>query len=84
MSRFDILEEGSRVLVFDSRLFKDDTLTPSSVTMKPATIVRRYGTKLTFLGITHNYDDMVDVIFDHRPGVESKRHFSYGVILIDN
>ena len=36
---------GDRILVFDHRLFKDDVSTPLSVTMQPATIVRRYGKK---------------------------------------
>ena len=34
---------GDRVIVFDSSLFKDDVSTPLSHTMRPATVVCRYG-----------------------------------------
>jgi|HubBroStandDraft_2_1064218.scaffolds.fasta_scaffold868868_1 hypothetical protein len=63
-----------RVLVFDHRLFKDDVSTPISYTMKPATVVRRYGIK-------HNdmiYPDLIDVVFDHRPETVSVSHFTSG------
>ena len=35
---------GTRLLMFDSRLFKDDRTTPLSLTMQPCTILRWYGT----------------------------------------
>ena len=62
---------GDRVLVFDSRLFVDDRKTPPSVTMKPATVLRRYGYRSEQFGV---YDDLVDVDFDHRG--ESRAHFT--------
>jgi len=34
---------GTRVLVFDRTLFKDDKKTPLSMTLKKATVVCRYG-----------------------------------------
>ena len=52
---------GTRVEVFDHLLFKDDQSTPISVTMKPATVVLRYG----YIGHFGIYVDVVDVIFDH-------------------
>jgi len=65
---------GSRVTIFDPLLFKDDLSTPPSITIKPATVVRRYG----FRSI-HNperiYPDCIDVVFDHRPGKVSHGHF---------
>ena len=35
---------GSRVLVFDGRIFKNDKDTPLSMTMRPAIVVCRYET----------------------------------------
>lgn len=72
-----ILMPGDRVEVFDNTLFCDDISTPLSVTMKPATIVCRYGRKSQF-GI---YPDLVDVVFDHRPERVSKAHFTNFVVL---
>jgi hypothetical protein len=70
---------GDRVLVFDWRLFKDDISTPLSVTMKPATVVCRYGAlKQTYLSGDLElgpYPDLCDVKFDHREEV-SKGHFT--------
>ena len=66
---------GTRLLVFDYRLFKDDVTTPSSDTWKPATVVCRYGFKSKWHG---NYPDVVDVIFDHQPEQVSKSHFTKG------
>jgi hypothetical protein len=71
---------GDRVLVFDPRLFKDDVSTPPSMTMKPATVVCRYGYKHVAANEDESdrvYPDLVDVEFDHR-GL-SKGHFIYGV-----
>src|SRR5260221_7047258 len=61
---------GDRVMVFDSRAYKDDISTPLSITMKPATIVSRYGKVKANdrLGlILGPYPDLIDVIFDCRP-----------------
>lgn len=73
---------GDRVMVFDPRLFVDDKSTPSSMTMKPATVVCRYGYKQPAVPFEEGakdwiYPDLVDVEFDHR-GL-SKGHFTYGV-----
>jgi len=72
----DILP-GVRVLVFDYRLFKCDIETPLSHTMRPATVVCRYGRVDEWNGI--QYPDLVDVVFDHRPERVSCGHFTYGV-----
>jgi len=66
---------GSRVVVFDPRLFKNDKVTPLSVTMQPAVAVRRYGTRSKHFGI---YPDLLDVQFDH-DGRISRGHFTRGV-----
>jgi len=71
---------GDRVMVFDSRSYVDDVITPISMTMKPATIVSRYG-KLkehykTCDYVSGPYPDLIDVIFDHRPNEVSKGHFT--------
>ncbi len=69
---------NDRVLVFDSRLYKDDVSTPLSMTMKPATIVNRYGSlkKDYVSGSLGPYPDLIDVVFDHRPEEVSKGHFT--------
>lgn len=72
---------GSRVLVFDSSLFIDDVTTPLSYTLRPATVIRRYGRLRKDYGndlILGPYPDLVDVVFDHREGV-SKGHFTNSV-----
>lgn len=72
---------GTRVMVFDPRLFLDDRKTPSSHTIRPATVVRWYGQRGT-----HRrewlYPSLIDVIFDYRPGVESRAHFTSHVEVI--
>lgn len=71
---------GTRVKVFDHLLFKDDFSTPISVTVRPATVIRRYEYISPFgLG---NYPDVVDVIFDHRPNKVSRAHFTEYVEVI--
>ena len=76
---------GDRVKVFDSFLFKNDKSTPLSVTMKPATVVCRYGKKERALdqdGFWY-YPDLVDVIFDHLPAKYiSHAHFTNGVDIL--
>ena len=66
---------GSRVKVFDGRLFVNDKATPLSVTMKPATVVKRYGYRSEY-NREWVYPDCVDVIFDHWPERVSKGHFT--------
>ena len=73
---------GDRVMVFDSLLYVDDKTTPLSHTVRPATVVCRYGYKVFYPASMDKpwiYPDNVDVLFDHRPKSVSKRHFTYGV-----
>lgn len=70
---------GSRVLVFDSGLYQDDVSTPLSITMKPATVVCRYGVSAEHTHGLGNYPDLVDVKFDHKPMFVSRGHFTDGV-----
>lgn len=67
---------GDRVIVFDHRLFDNDKTTPLSVTMRPATVLRRYGKKCHYpiSEETYFYPDLIDVDFDHRG--ESNGHFT--------
>ncbi len=74
----DILP-GDRVMAFDPFLFKDDVSTPLSYTVRPATVVARYGYKTSYDGVECIYDDLVDVQFDHRPEQISHGHFTRGV-----
>lgn len=69
---------GSRVMVFDHRLFVDDRSTPLTVTMQPATVTCRYGFESRF----GRYPDCIDVVFDH-DGQESRGHFTDGVIELE-
>ena len=81
------LMPGDRVMVFDPRLYVDDFKTPLSVTVKPATVVARYGKKVNN-NLTNNkdcfYPDLVDVKFDHRPDDISEGHFTHAIKRIDN
>jgi hypothetical protein len=76
---------GDRISVFDPRLFIDDKRTPLSTTMKPATVVCRYGKKVFWPHMDKPwiYPDLVDVEFDHRPGEVSKGHFTSGVKILE-
>lgn len=70
---------GTRVMVFDYSLFKDDKSTPLSVTVKPATVVRWYGQDYSnhpaeSMRALGNYPSLIDVDFDHR-GL-SRGHFT--------
>ncbi len=77
--KIDHAYPGSRVMIFDASLFKDDVSTPLSHTMRPATVVCRYGKRqATYCDgdITLGpYPDLVDVVFDHRPETVSHGHF---------
>ena len=70
---------GSRVKVFDHRRFKNDVDTPLSVTIRPATVVCRYGMKYKISG--YRYPDLIDVIFDGETNI-SHAHFTHGVHLM--
>lgn len=72
---------GSRVKVFDHRRFIDDVTTPLNVTIRPATVVCRYGRKDIITGHEYTYDDLIDVIFDGEFEI-SHAHFTHGVHLI--
>lgn len=62
---------GCRVLVFDSRRFVNDVATPLSVTLRPATVIRRYKRR-SFGG--RGMDDLVDVRYDGEDRI-SRGHF---------
>jgi len=64
---------GSRVNVFDPLLYINDVKTPLSHTVRPATVVCRYG-KYS-MNARYRYPDLVDVKFDHRPRI-SHGHFT--------
>jgi len=71
--------EGDRVKVFDYTLFINDIKTPLSHTMRPAVVVCHYGYVSEWLEKevgreAAKYDDIIDVIFDHRPNKISKGH----------
>ncbi len=70
---------GTRVLVFDWRLYKDDKKTPPDVTLKPATVTCWYGRRSRYHGWT--YDNLIDVQFDHRDDL-SKGHFTSSVSFV--
>jgi hypothetical protein len=61
---------GTRVLVFDPRLYVNDKETPLTHTMRPATVLRWYGQRSPHGGVDGN---LIDVHFDHRG--ESRGHF---------
>jgi hypothetical protein len=81
-------EAGMRCLVFDPSLYIDDVKTPLSVTMKLATVLRRYFYEESevmqrlfgpFKPRKKNfYDEVIDVRFDYN-GKESKAHFVWAV-----
>ena len=75
---------GTRVLIFDSTLYKDDKETPLSVTVKPATVLCHYGAPAEHYrdSTLGPYGSLVDVQFDHRPERPSRGHFTWGVELI--
>jgi len=66
---------GTRVVVFDSRLYKDDRETPISETLCMATVCCWYGKE----GLFGQCKSLVDVEFDHNPGHVSKGHFTFGL-----
>ena len=74
------LYPGTRVKVFDSSLYKDDKKTPPSVTIKKATVVKWYAYSRPPIGggdgPNWEYENLVDVVFDHRPDSISHAHFA--------
>lgn len=75
---------GDRVLVFDHLLYENDKRTPLHSTVRPATVVCRYGCRVKAIDQDGywEYPDMVAVIFDHKPGYISRGHFTDGVKII--
>lgn len=69
----DTYYPGTRVMAFDTRLYKSDVLTPPSVTIRPATVLSWYGYRSERFG---KYPSLVDVRFDHDPDRVSKGHFA--------
>lgn len=63
---------GTRVMVFDSRLFKNDKDTPLSFTIRPGTVTKWYGYESERFG---KYPSLIDVKFDHREEI-SRAHFA--------
>ena len=77
---------GDRVKAFDSRRFIDDVTTPPSVTMRPATVVCRYGRitrHWTDEGKEYKYPDLVDICFDGDL-LDSHGHFTNSVVVISH
>lgn len=81
---FKGLAPGTRVIVFDYLIYKDDVTTPLSMTLKPATVVCHYGALKEYYSRDLSlgpYSSLIDVRFDHRPEKISKGHFTYGISL---
>lgn len=76
---------GDRVMVYDSSLFKNDIDTPVSMITKPATVICRYGKQTRYQGdeTPTYYEDLCDVLFDHRSESVSHGHFTYYIDKID-
>jgi len=72
-----LLYPGTRVKVFDWRLYEDDISTPLTLTMRDATVVQWYGMRSPYSGMI--YPDLIDVEFDYKPGEVSHGHFSSAV-----
>jgi hypothetical protein len=68
-------------MAFDHQLFRDDVSTPLAVTVRPATVVGRYGYKIHYpmSDAAYTYPDVCDLRFDHRPDEVSRGHFTEGV-----
>lgn len=75
------LYPGTRVKLFDPLLYHDDIKTPLSATVKKATVVKWYGKSVPPIsgedGSNWEYENLVDVRFDHRPDSISHGHFAY-------
>jgi hypothetical protein len=70
------IKAGMRVLVFDSRLYKDDVKTPPKVTWKPATVEKVY---------LLNGHEVADVKFDRDgEGSESHAHFTWAIEVLES
>lgn len=63
---------GTRVLVFNPTIYKDDKSTPLAQTIQPATVIMWYGQRSYFGG---NDGNLVTVKFDH-DGRISPGHFA--------
>jgi hypothetical protein len=70
---------GTRVLVFDSRLYVDDKKTPINETLNMATVLCWYGTFRN-----HRYKSLIDVEFDHQPGQISHGHITTAVRVVES
>lgn len=69
--KIEDVKVGDKVMVFDSRLFRDDKSTPSEMTHKLATVLKIYK--------TYKYnEDIVDVRFYYDDSI-SKGHFVWGI-----
>lgn len=77
---------GTRVEVFDSLLYINDIITPLSITVRPATVVKWYGYISEYMKREYGYKNacypsLIDVKFDHRERV-STGHFTTFVKII--
>jgi hypothetical protein len=77
---------GTRVMAFDSLLFKDDISTPLKYTTRAGIVVKWYGEVSEWMERECGrenalYPDLVDIKFDHREQI-SHGHFSDGVEII--
>lgn len=71
---------GTRVLVFDSRLYVDDRKTPITKTLNMATVLCWYCPAFPQYG---GYENLIDVEFDHRPGQTSHAHIATAVRVVE-
>jgi hypothetical protein len=62
---------GTRLKVFNSRVYQNDVDTPLSMTMQWATVVHWYGEETRF----GRYPSLIDVVFDGETRVSSG-HFT--------
>lgn len=78
------IKPGDRIKLFDPLLFKDDISTPLSHTIRPTTVIRRYKKQVKIFNTQKPvYDDLIDVIFDHRPNKISFAHFTHMAKIAD-
>jgi hypothetical protein len=73
---------GTKVLVFDSRLFVDDIRTPLKTTMQEATVLRWYGKRPGRMITGPPYDSLIDIRF-HRDQRISRGHFTASAKVIE-
>jgi hypothetical protein len=78
-----LLYPGTRVKVFDHRLFINDVSTPLKTTMRAATVKKWYGERCGWPNKGAVNGNLIDVEFDHRPEEVSKGHFADHIEVLD-